>query len=207
MLQPLYVALLPKCETFSGFPVFSSDNLISCLAAHELRKISSETTEHQRRTMKYTVVLAALSLTPAASLVIPSPAVTTDRWIATGQQSTVHRDDMLLMFRRRRSFQTVVVDGGRRGHFHHCHRRRRLHGKCTMSVSTSLSEILPSSSAMMSILAWCPAGLAIALVGTSVVHALQGGVRGDLGKTQEEILGVRAEEATARDISRLGNHG
>lgn len=35
------------------------------------------------------------------------------------------------------------------------------------------------------------------------MNALQGGVRGDLGKTPEKILGVPAKEATGEDVARL----
>lgn len=35
------------------------------------------------------------------------------------------------------------------------------------------------------------------------MNALQGGVRGDLGKTPEKILGVPAQEATGEDVAKL----
>lgn len=61
-----------------------------------------------------------------------------------------------------------------------------------------------SSTSVPLVLAWSPAVLVAGLVGASVVHALQGGVRGDRGATQEDILGVPAEQATAQDVARLG---
>jgi len=38
----------------------------------------------------------------------------------------------------------------------------------------------------------------------SVVNALQGGIRGDLGLSSKDILGVSAEEATSEHIEKLG---
>ncbi|CAM9316224.1 unnamed protein product [Choristocarpus tenellus] len=52
-----------------------------------------------------------------------------------------------------------------------------------------------------------PATLLAALVGASVVNALQGGVKGYKGETQSKILGVSAEEATAVDVERLDKAG
>lgn len=46
--------------------------------------------------------------------------------------------------------------------------------------------------------------LVVGLVGLSVVSAVEGGVRGDLGGSQESILGVPPEDATAADVARLG---
>lgn len=69
----------------------------------------------------------------------------------------------------------------------------------------SCASILLSSAAAttQSGWVWVP-GLSIGLlVGASVIHALQGGVKGYLGRSQEEILGVRAEEATAADVASL----
>lgn len=55
----------------------------------------------------------------------------------------------------------------------------------------------------MSILVWPLAAVGVGLVGASIVNALQGGVRGYLGASQEQILGVPAEEATAEDVAKL----
>lgn len=52
--------------------------------------------------------------------------------------------------------------------------------------------------------AWVPSSLIAALVGASVIHALQGGVRGYLGLSQEDVLGVPVEKATAEDVAALG---
>ena len=53
-------------------------------------------------------------------------------------------------------------------------------------------------------LVWFPVTLVVGLFVASVVNALQGGVRGDLGLTAEKILGVSADEATAEHIEKLG---
>lgn len=69
----------------------------------------------------------------------------------------------------------------------------------------SVAGALASSTSF--VVSWSPAALATlagVLVGASVVNALQGGVRGDLGSTPENILGVPAEEATAEDVAKLG---
>lgn len=39
------------------------------------------------------------------------------------------------------------------------------------------------------------------------MNALQGGVRGDLGKTPEKILGVPAKEATGEHVAKLSECG
>lgn len=69
----------------------------------------------------------------------------------------------------------------------------------------AVASALASSTSF--VVSWSPAALATlagVLVGASVVNALQGGVRGDLGSTPEKILGVPAEEATAEDVAKLG---
>lgn len=71
--------------------------------------------------------------------------------------------------------------------------------------SPSVSGVLVSSTSFVA--SWSPTVLATAvalLVVASLVNALQGGVRGDLGSTPEKILGVPAEEATAEDVAKLG---
>lgn len=57
------------------------------------------------------------------------------------------------------------------------------------------------------VLAWSPTALVTVvgiLLGASVVNALQGGVRGDLGSSSDKILGVPAEQATAEHVAKLG---
>ncbi|CAM9651955.1 unnamed protein product [Discosporangium mesarthrocarpum] len=66
--------------------------------------------------------------------------------------------------------------------------------------------MLSSNPALKSVLL-APASIVGALVVASVVHALQGGVRGYRGATQDNILGVPAEEATVEDIKRLDKAG
>lgn len=60
-----------------------------------------------------------------------------------------------------------------------------------------------SSTTAISALAWVPACVLLLLIGGSVANALQGGVRGDLRKTPEKILGVPAGEATGEDVAKL----
>lgn len=69
-------------------------------------------------------------------------------------------------------------------------------------MASSMAAVVSFSSASVSL---SIVGTAVcALVGASVVHALQGGVRGDLGLSQEEILGVPSEEATVEHVASLG---
>ncbi|CAN0124371.1 unnamed protein product, partial [Hapterophycus canaliculatus] len=84
---------------------------------------------------------------------------------------------------------------------------RGRHLTATLSDSTTptlVSAVAPSVSVFLS---WAPnaVGAVVAiLAAASVVNALQAGIRGDLGLTQETILGVPAEEATPEHVAKLG---
>lgn len=85
-------------------------------------------------------------------------------------------------------------------------RRRGRHLQASLGGgASSVAAAVASSSSF--VLAWSPTAVVAVfglLLGASVVNALQGGVRGDLGSTPEKILGVPAEEATAEHVARLG---
>lgn len=97
----------------------------------------------------------------------------------------------------------------RAAHLQHRHRRgRQLEASLGGAASPSIAEVVASSASF--VISRSPTALAAVvglLVGASVVNALQGGIRGDLGSTTDKILGVPAEEATAEDVSKLGAFG
>ncbi|CAM9837342.1 unnamed protein product [Scytosiphon promiscuus] len=84
---------------------------------------------------------------------------------------------------------------------------RGRHLAATLSESTTPTLLSAVAPPISSFLSWAP-NVVIAVVGVltaaSVVNALQAGVRGDLGLTQQKILGVPAEEATPEHVARLG---
>eukprot|EP00752_Nemacystus_decipiens_P012270 g10876.t1 len=87
-------------------------------------------------------------------------------------------------------------------------RGRRLEASLGGAGAPSVAGAAISSASF--VLAWSPTAV-VAVVGAffaaSVVNALQGGVRGDLGATPDKILGVPAEEATAEHVAQLGKAG
>lgn len=82
-------------------------------------------------------------------------------------------------------------------------RQRGEHAATSLNAASGIAGVTLSSTTAMSTLVWVPASILLLLVGGSIVNALQGGVRGDLGKTPEKILGVPANEATGEDVARL----
>ena len=82
-------------------------------------------------------------------------------------------------------------------------RQRGNHAATALNAASGIAGVTFSSTTAISGLVWVPASILLLLVGGSIVNALQGGVRGDLGKTPEKILGVPAKEATGEDVARL----
>lgn len=79
----------------------------------------------------------------------------------------------------------------------HTLRRRRGRSPITALSASGLVAVAVSASSAV-------AFVVVGLVGVSIVSVVEGGVRGDLGASQEDILGIPAEDATAEDVARLG---
>lgn len=141
--------------------------------------------------MKRAVILAVLPLVCSAS----SPAFVHRAPTAVHQANSPRLGDV----------SPIAPRPARRNQ--HRHRRgRQLEASLGGGVApSSLAGVVASSASF--VVSRAPAALAAVvgvLVAASVVNALQGGVRGDLGSTADKILGVPAEEATAEHVSKLG---
>lgn len=86
-------------------------------------------------------------------------------------------------------------------------RQQGTHVTTALSAASGIAGVTLSSATAISALAWVPGSVLLLLVVGSIVNALQGGVRGDLGKTPEKILGVPAKEATGEHVARLSECG
>lgn len=155
--------------------------------------------------MKHAALLITLRLvgsaaSPPAAFVNPaataaaSPAFTTNRPELGDVSSPIAPQGSLQKQRHQQQHEQ-----------HSAHGQRNIVVASLGGSATSVAGVLASSTP--SVVSWLPTALATivgVLAGASLVNALQGGVRGDLGLTPEQILGVPAEEATAEDVSRLG---
>lgn len=153
--------------------------------------------------MKRAVVVAAVSLACSASsaaFVHPSAAARTRLKTNSPGVGDASADIPPLARGRTRQQQR-----------RHKHQHRRLgrgrHLTATLSGNTTppLARVVGPPVSLF--LSWAPKAVVAVvalLTAASVVNALQAGVRGDLGLTQEKILGVPAEEATPEHVASLG---
>lgn len=152
--------------------------------------------------MKRAIILAALPLACSASPAFVCPAALTANRPILGDVSASaaiaphqqHLPQQHHRQQRRRGRQLEASLGGASSGA----------GAAAAAAPPVVGAVVSSASF---VLAWSPTALVAVvgvLFGASVVNALQGGVRGDLGSTPEKILGVPAEEATADHVAKLG---
>lgn len=145
----------------------------------------------QLEIMKRAIILAALPLACTASTAFVCPA-------ALAANRPIKPGDVSSAIAPHRALKAKNNQQRRRG-------RQLLEASLGGAGSPAVVGAVVSSASF--VLAWSPtAAVAVVgvLLGASVVNALQGGVRGDLGSTPDKILGVPAEEATAEHVAKLG---
>lgn len=186
------------------------DNLRSlCAASHFLNNRTSphKPLLHQPRgTMKqHAVVVVAVSLAcSVSSTAFVHPTTAAGTRATTNSPRLGDASFAIPPPSRGRSRQQQQW---RHNHKEHRYLGRGRHLTATLGGNTSLtlvSAVVPSISVLLT---WVPSavGAVVAvLTAASVVNALQAGVRGDLGLTQEKILGVPTEEATPEHVAKLG---
>lgn len=153
--------------------------------------------------MRRTFKLVALPLVYAssASAFVPTVRTHTTNSPKSGAACLFH-DASTFIAQRRSSLcfeQQPSLCGANPQH----QRQQGKHAATALTAASGIAGVTLSSTTAISALAWVPASILLLLIGGSIVNALQGGVRGDLGKTPEKILGVPAEEATGEDVAKL----
>ena len=143
--------------------------------------------------MKRATIFAALPLACSASQAFVCPAALAANRPVLGDVS----GSTTAIAPHRRAFKARNQRQRRRG--------RQLEASLGGAGAPSVVGAVVSSASF--VLTWSPTAVVAVvgvLFGASVVNALQGGVRGDLGSTPDKILGVPADEATADHVSKLG---
>lgn len=146
--------------------------------------------------MKCTIILAALPLVCTASPAFVGPA----RGPAALETNRPKLGDVS-------SRPSAIAPQQRPARTQQRQRRRGRQLEASLGGAGTPSVAVAVASSASFVLAWSPTALGAVfgvLLGASVVNALQGGVRGDLGSTPDKILGVPAEEATAEHVAKLG---